>query len=72
MAARGTISGATVVRAEVTVDGGAPPDGRAVRYFWVSRKFGSDGEWLVMGESNAYQYLMELMPASRRASTWWN
>jgi hypothetical protein len=65
MGARGTIAGAMVVRAEVTVDGGAPPDGRAVRYFWVSRKFGGDG-WLVMGESNAYQYLMELMPASRR------
>jgi hypothetical protein len=72
MAARGTISGAIVVRAELIVDGGTPPDGRAVRYFWVSRKFDSDGEWLVMGESNAYQYLMELMPASRRASRWWN
>lgn len=72
MTARGAIGGATVVRAELIVDGGTPPDGRAVRYFWVSRKFGSEGEWLVMGESNAYQYLMELMPASRRASTWWN
>ncbi len=65
MGARGTIGGAIVVRAEMTVDGGTPPDGRAVRYFWVSRKFGGDG-WLVMGESNAYQYFMELMPASRR------
>jgi hypothetical protein len=71
MAARGTIGGAIVVRAEVTVDGGPPPDGRAVRYFWVSRKFGGDG-WLVMGESNAYQYLMELIPASRKVSTWGN
>jgi len=72
VAARGTIGGATVVRAEVTVDGGPPPDGRAVRYFWVSRKFESDGDWLVMGESNSYQYLMELMPASRKVSKWWN
>jgi hypothetical protein len=66
------VSGATVVRAEVTVDGSLPPDGRAVRYFWVSLKFGGDGEWLVMGESNSYQYLMELMPASRKVSKWWN
>jgi len=71
LAARGTIGGATVVRAEVTVDGGPPPDSRAVRYFWVSRKFEGDG-WLVMGESNSYQYLMELMPASRKVSKWWN
>jgi hypothetical protein len=72
MAGRGTIGGAIVVRAEVTVDGGPPPDGRAVRYFWVSRKFGGDGAWLVMGESNAYQYFMELVPASRKVSRWWN
>jgi hypothetical protein len=72
LAARGTIGGAIVVRAEVTVDGGPPPDGRAVRYFWVSRKFGGDGTWLVMGESNPYRYLMELMPASRSVSRWWN
>jgi hypothetical protein len=71
MGARGTIGGAIVIRMDVTVDGGPPPDGRPVRYFWVSRKFDSD-DWLVMGESNAYQYLMELMPASRKVSTWWN
>jgi hypothetical protein len=53
------------------VDGGPPPDSRAVRYFWVSRKFEGDG-WLVMGESNSYQYLMELMSASRKVSKWWN
>jgi hypothetical protein len=72
MAGRGSIGGAIVVRAEVTVDGGPPPDGRAVRYFWVSRKFGGDGTWLVMSESNPYQYLMELVPASRSVSRWWN
>lgn len=72
MMARGAIGGAIVVRAEVSVDGGMPPDGRPVRYFWVARKFGGDGAWQVMGESNAYQYLVELMPASRRVSKWWN
>lgn len=71
MAARGTTSGAIVVRTEVTVDGGPPPDGRPVRYFWVSRKFDTPS-WLVMGESNPYQYFMELIPASRNASKWWN
>lgn len=64
MAGRGSMGGAIVVRAEITVDGGPPPDGRAVRYFWVSRKFGGDG-WLVVGESGAYQYFMELLPARR-------
>ena len=53
-----------VVRAEVTVDGGPPHDGRAVRYFRVQRKFEGDG-WLVIGESDAYQYFMELFPARR-------
>jgi len=71
MRARGSIGGAIVVRAEVTVDGAPPPDGRPVRYFWVSRKFDSK-DWLVMSESSSYQYLMELMPSSRRVSRWWN
>jgi hypothetical protein len=70
MAARGGSDG-LVVRADVNVDGGAPPDGRAVRYFRVSRKFGGDG-WMVVGESDAYRYFMELMPpAPRRHSSWW-
>jgi hypothetical protein len=65
MAARGMMgSGVVIVRAEVTVDGGAPPDGRPVRYFWVSRKFGGDG-WLVVGETDAYQYFMELVREKR-------
>jgi hypothetical protein len=51
----------TLVRSEVTVDGGPPPDGRAVRYFRVSRKFTGDG-WMVMGESNSYNYFMQLAP----------
>ena len=51
----------TLVRSEVTVDGGTPPDGRAVRYFRMSRKFTGDG-WMVVGESNSYNYFMELAP----------
>jgi hypothetical protein len=65
MAARGRMGGGSIlVRADVTIDGGPPPDGRLVRYFRVQRKFGGEG-WLVVGESDAYQYFMELLPARR-------
>lgn len=50
----------TLVRAEITVDGGAPPDGRAIRYFRISRKYG--GGWMVVGETNSYLYYNELLP----------
>lgn len=51
----------TLVRAEVTVDGGPPPDGHSVRYFRVSRKF-MGGGWMVVGESDSYLYYRELAP----------
>jgi hypothetical protein len=50
---------AILVRAEITVDGGPPPDGRTVRYFRVTRKFMEDG-WMVVGESGPYFYYREL------------
>jgi hypothetical protein len=50
----------TLVRAEVIVDGGPPPDGRSVRYFQVSRKF--TGGWMVVGTSDSYSYFRELLP----------
>jgi hypothetical protein len=65
--ARGMTGRAVIIRVEVTVDGGAPPDERAVRYFWVSRKFGSDG-WMVLAETDAYQYFLELVREKR--SVW--
>jgi hypothetical protein len=49
----------TLVRAEVTVDGGPPPDGRAVRYFKLL--CGLDGHWMVTGESDPYFYFTELL-----------
>jgi hypothetical protein len=62
IAAHGRMGGAaTLVRAEITVDGGSPPDGRSVRYFRVTRKFMEDG-WMVVGESNSYLYYRELAP----------
>ena len=50
---------ATLVRAEITVDGGPPPDGRTVRYFQMTRDL--DGHWMVIGQSRAYFYYMELL-----------
>jgi hypothetical protein len=50
----------TLVRAEITVDGGPPPDGRSIRYFRVSPQYG--GGWTVLGETDSYRYLMELVP----------
>jgi hypothetical protein len=51
----------TLIRAEVTVGGGPPPDRRPVRYFRISRKF-IGGGWMVVGESNSYRYYKELAP----------
>jgi hypothetical protein len=50
----------TLVRAEITVDGGPPPDGQPVRYFRVERKFMEEG-YMVVGASNGYSYFMELV-----------
>lgn len=43
-----------IVRAEVSVNGGPPPDGRPVRYLLLTTKFG--GGWMVTSESTAYSY----------------
>jgi hypothetical protein len=62
IAARGKIGGSvTFVRADLVVDGGPPPDGRPVRYFRVQRRFMGEG-WMVIGESDSYTYLMQLVP----------
>jgi hypothetical protein len=61
MTAHGKLLGrVTLVRAEVTVDGGPPPDGRSIRYFAVTSKLGAG--WMVVGESNSYSYYRELLP----------
>jgi hypothetical protein len=62
IAARGKIGApVTLVRAEITVDGSPPPDGRPVRYFRMSTKF-IGGGWMVVGESDSYAYFMQLVP----------
>jgi hypothetical protein len=51
----------TLVRVEITVDGGPPPDGRSVRYFQMERKF-TDDSWMVVGNSDSYLYYRALAP----------
>lgn len=48
------------VRAQITVDGGAPPEGAAMRFFRVERAL--DGQWLVVGPSDSYSYYSQLFP----------
>lgn len=50
---------AMVVRAEVAVNGGAPPDDRRVRYLFLTTKF--DGGWMVMAESTEISYYEALV-----------
>jgi hypothetical protein len=62
IAARGKMGAPVIlVRAEITVDGGPPPDGRPVRYFRMSTKFVGGG-WMVVGEGDSYNYFMQLAP----------
>lgn len=49
-----------VVRTQVTVDGGPPPDDRPVRYLFLTTKPG--GGWMVFGESDSFQYYRVLLP----------
>jgi len=61
IAARGEMGArVTLVRAEIIVDGGPPPDGRPVRYFQVSRKL--TGGWMVVGPSDSYSFFRALFP----------
>ena len=62
IAARGKMGAPVIfVRAEITVDGGPPPDGRSVRYFRMSTKF-IGGGWMVVCEGDSYGYFMQLAP----------
>jgi hypothetical protein len=50
---------AMVVRTEVTVDGQMPPDGRPVRYLFLTTKF--EGGWMVLSESDSFNYYEALL-----------
>lgn len=47
-----------IVKVEVTVNGAPPPDGRPIRYLYVSRNF--DDTWSVLYESDSYLYTRAL------------
>ena len=50
---------AMVVRTEVSVDGGPPPDDRLVRYLFLATKVG--GGWMVLAEADSFQYYAALL-----------
>ena len=50
---------AMVVRSEISVDGGSPPDGQPVRYLFLTTKF--DGGWMVMSDSDSFRYYYALV-----------
>jgi hypothetical protein len=53
-----------VVRVQVRVNNGPPPDGRTVRYVDLMRR--TDGRWMVFAESDGlHYYWMLLLPALR-------
>lgn len=47
-----------IAKVQVTVNGGPPPDGQSIRYFYVSNN--SDGTWTVLSESDASYYTRAL------------
>jgi hypothetical protein len=60
---------AMVVRSQVSVDGGVPPDGQPVRYLFLTTKVG--GGWMVMSESDSFRYYTALLRwRDNRADTW--
>jgi len=50
---------AMVVRSEVSVDGGQPPDGQPVRYLFLTTKV--EGGWIVLSESDPFRYYTALL-----------
>jgi hypothetical protein len=43
-----------IVRTEISVDGGPPPDGKRVRYLFLTTKY--EGGWMVPSESDSFRY----------------
>jgi hypothetical protein len=57
---------AMVVRTEISVDGGPPPDDQRVRYLFLTTKVG--GGWMVLAESDSFQYYEALLNLRSRYS----
>jgi hypothetical protein len=45
---------AMIVRTEISVDGGLPPDDKRIRYLFLTTKVG--GGWMVLSESDQFNY----------------
>lgn len=45
---------AMIVRTEISVDGGSPPDGQPIRYLFLSTR--PEGGWIVLSESDSFKY----------------
>jgi hypothetical protein len=50
---------AMVVRSEISVDGGPPPDSQPVRYLFLTTKV--EGGWMVLSESDSFRYYTALL-----------
>jgi hypothetical protein len=55
-----------IVRCEISVDGGGPPDGQSLRYLFLTTRPG--GGWMVLSESDSYTYYMALLDTRSRYS----
>ncbi len=53
-----------VVRVQVRVNDGSPPDGRSIRYIDLMRR--TDGRWMVFAESNRLHYYWALLAPALR------
>ena len=59
---------AMVVRTEISVDGGPPPDGQPIRYLFLTTK--PEGGWMVLSDSDSYQYYEILFNFRSRYSSY--
>jgi hypothetical protein len=50
---------AMIVRTEISVDDGPPPDGQPVRYLFLTTK--PEGGWMVFTESDSFKYYEALL-----------
>jgi hypothetical protein len=57
---------AMVVRTEISVDGGPPPDGQPVRYLFLTTR--PEGGWMVLSESDSVNYYEALFNFRSRYS----
>jgi len=60
---------AMIVRTEISVDGGPPPDGKPVRYLFLTTKY--EGGWMVLSESDSSRYYDVLFNFRSSPSSYW-